>query len=219
MKITNLFYQHWATSTNPLVELYRYHGTGSGCPGSIVGQNLTLNSVPYEISPSLWTRVGGSASGQSQTIAQPNGFTCGFTYQQNTFSTFDTSTSTYSISNSNNSGEEARHICAGETATFYMNGVGTRLAVGATLSSPQVHVQTIDMDIGWCARLHHGSISTGRWAVGDPIIPVTGSNTSEFGKPFINNASYGYLTGQTAYRTTATFCNPSYLRVEATTMV
>jgi hypothetical protein len=223
MRIDYMYYQHWSTSFSSvptLVNLYRYHGNGNGCPGRIIGQNLTLNGVPYEISPSLWTRVGGSASGQDQFTPQQNGFTC--TFATNASSTaFDTVTKTFSISNNLSAGEEARHICAGEIATFYMNGVGTRLAVGNLLSQPSPYVSTEDMDIGWCARLHHGSISEDRWDIGDVIDNTT--FVSPFGQPFIANAAYGYLNPNVrddpAYRTTGTFCDPSYLRVVATTMV
>jgi len=225
MRIDYMFYQHWMTSSSSvptMVNLYRYHGDGNGCPGSIIGQNLTLNGVPYEISPSLWTRVGWSASGQSQTTPQPNGFTC--TFANNASNTaFDTSTKTFSISNNLSAGEEARHICAGETATFYINGVGTRLACGRLLSQPSPYVSTADMDIGWCARLHHGSIAEGRWDIGDAVDQTIVGGRSPFGQPFIANSAYGYLNPNTttnpAYRTTGTFCDPSYLRVEATTMV
>lgn len=224
IKISNLFYQHWSTSSSSVpttAQLYRYHGNGTGCPGSIIGQNFTLNGVPYEASPSLWTKVGGSASGQSQTVAQANGFTCVFSTNASSH-TFDTSTSTFSISNNTSAGQEARHICAGETATFYINGVGTRLAVGNLLSAPASYVSTSDMDIGWCARLHHGSISVGRWDVGD-VVDNTITGSSPFGQPFITNSAYGFLnpnvTSNPALRTTGTFCDPSYLRVEATTMI
>lgn len=219
MKILNFYYQHWSTSSGSqpiLVELYRYHGTGS-CPGRIIGQNLLLNNnVPYEVSPTLWTRVGGSAVGQSQTVSQPNGYTAVFATNASTH-TFDPSTSTYSISNNSNAGEEARHICAGETATFYINGVSTRLAVGPLLTTPAMYVSTPEMDVGWCSRLHHGSPSVGTWSPGDPIVLATGGNSSPYGQPFINNSSYGFTTGPNA--TNVAYCQPSYLRVEAQTMV